>query len=238
MKRLTVLVALLLMASSYLGCEVINPMPSTQGTRMTASLRSMPRPALADRKKVTVYQFTMESSGRWGSGFTKTFTDQFIQALMDSGHFRVMERQNLNQIAAEKNLIRSGEAEGRAGADKIKGADYIFMGKITQLEQTSGSALSLSRSLGAIGGKQYSAKCALYIRIVDAGTSETLDAVRVSKSVRKLGMSGSARWGVSGSHEMSNALEEAMMESIEAGVLELVQRYGVQPQAAAPAPAP
>ncbi len=68
----------------------------------------------------------------WDVG--KGVSDLIINAIFETGKFRVVERQKLDAIIAEQNLGASGRVDQRSAAQigKLLGAKYFIMGKVTE----------------------------------------------------------------------------------------------------------
>lgn len=222
--------AAFLAAALWTGCSVVDPAPTTEGSMVSPKLASLPKPDPEHRKAVTVYEFRVNVPYHSSPLVGRGATDQFITALYKSGYFTVLERQNLRQLAAEKNLQRAGEATGSAGARKLVGADYIFEGAITELEETSEADAAASWYTFGLGAKQRTATVGMDIRIVDAGSGEVLDAIDVRKKVRAAGAFGAYQdaTGTSGraGARVSKALSLAIRECIEEAVYQIARNFG------------
>lgn len=216
----------------FVGCQAtrnaLDPMPTTKGSRIESKLRDIPKPDPAKVKTVTVYRFQNKTGFPHGLQLTNGMLDMLMTALVDTGHFRVVEREGLDEIMTEKDLQRAGEATGGAGSTKMHGADLIFKGAVTELDQTGGGDFRLHHGDVGVGLETWTANVGLDIRVIDAATSEVMGSVDVRKTTRRTGISGSHRWGVSGGVEISNALDLAIRETIDEAVYQLVTRYGAK----------
>jgi curli biogenesis system outer membrane secretion channel CsgG len=240
MTRPAALLMLVALAFAVSGCAVFDPAPTTEGSRVSKKLAALPKPPREDRKIVTVYDFRVNVPYASEGIVARGATDQFITALVKSGHFIVVERAHLQELAAEKNLQRSGVATGTAGRTKLTGAGYIFQGAVTELEETSAADARAAWWTLGLGAKQRTATVGIDVRIVDAGTGMVLDAIDVRKKVRAAGVVGSydeGRWvtkrGARGGAAMSKALSLAVRECIEEAVYQLAKNFGVPEEAAA-----
>jgi curli production assembly/transport component CsgG/holdfast attachment protein HfaB len=230
MRAILVMLATALCAAGT-GCaslnEFMNPSPTTRGSRVTETLRTIPAPDPAKVRTVTVYRFENKTGFPHGLAITNGMTDQLITALFKTGHFRVVERAVLRDLATEKKLQSSGAATGEAGATKLVGAQLIFAGAVTELDDVGGGGIGLDKWGVNVGAKVRTAQVGLDMRIVDAGTGEILGAIDVRRKVRKTGMRAGA-WGVSGNVTISNAMDLAIRETLEEAVYELVMNFGAQ----------
>jgi len=211
------------------GCEslneFINPTATTEGSRVSEKLRSIPAPDPAKVKTVTVYRFENKTGWPQGLSISNGMTDQLITALVKTGHFRVAERAELGDVMTERALQQSGQATGDVGETKLAGASLIFKGAVTELDESDSGGLSFGRHGAHIGGRMVSAQVGLDMRIVSAADGVILDSIDVRREVRKTGMRAGA-WGVHGDVQVSNAMDLAIRETIEEAVYQLVTKHG------------
>ena len=214
----------------WMGCQqiedVLNPRPTTSGSRVSEKLRELPRPDPANIKTVTVYRFQNKAGFPHGLAISNGMTDQLITALVKSGHFKVVERAELGDVMTEKRLQRSGEATGDAGKTKLVGAQLIFKGAITEMDQTGGGGIGVRHGGVGLGLQTWAAQVGLDMRIVNAGTGVVIDSIDVRRKVRKTGMRAAHKWGVAGNVKISNALDLAIRETLEEAVFQLVTKFG------------
>lgn len=206
--------------------NMINPMPTTKGSRVATKLREIPPPDPAKVKTITVYRFENKTAYPYGGVLSNGMTDQLITALVKTGHFQVVERATLDDLMTEKELQRSGEASGRAADTKLKGAQLIFAGAVTELDETGGGQLGIARWGTRLGVNTRTAQVGLDMRIIDAGTGAILDSLDVRRKVRKSGLSAGHRWGISGGVQISNAMDLAVRETLDEAVYLLVTKFG------------
>ena len=57
---------------------------------------------------------------------------------------------------------------------------------------------------------------------------EILDSIDVRREVKKSGVSGGHYWGIGGGVEISNALDLAVLETLDEAVYQLATRYGAR----------
>jgi curli biogenesis system outer membrane secretion channel CsgG len=158
--------------------------------------------AAAYKPRVTVYGFESKaSSGFWhdvkwdiGTGMGEMLVD----ALVNTNKFEVLERLNLKDITFEQDLVSAGRVAKKTGAKtgRIKGAEYIVRGTITEFDyRESGGDFSFNIKGFDLGAKTRSAHIGGTIRIYDATTGEIYDSKRFEKKVPSTGM----KFGYSGS---------------------------------------
>lgn len=132
-------------------------------------------------------------------GYMDGLRDMLSTALVQSGRYRVLERQELGAIKEEIGLGETSYAEKESAVKrgKIKGADLLVVAAITGWEPgTSGVRGGVGAgTLGVIGGVLGSLKkssMAMDIRIIDTATSEVLAATRIEGEARDIDLSALA----------------------------------------------
>jgi len=98
-----------------------------------------------------------------------------------------------SERAPEKQLNSQGLSSGQSGRKKLRGAQYIFEGAITEAnsgEKQNSSAVGIA-GMSVTGGSNADA-ISVDVRIVDAENGDVLDSVTVRKTIK------SASKGVSG----------------------------------------
>jgi len=152
--------------------------------------------ALAYKPSVTVYGFESKaSSGFWhdakwdiGTGMGEMLSD----VLVNTGKFEVVERMNLSDITTEQDLVTGGRVSKKTGAEtgKMKGAEYIIRGTITEFTYTeSGGDMGLNIHGFSLGANTSEAHIAGIIRIYDATTGEIYASQRFERKVPAGGLS-------------------------------------------------
>jgi curli biogenesis system outer membrane secretion channel CsgG len=147
-----------------------------------AALKQFTPKPLAKRVAVAIYAFRSEVPEVGVRGAT----DMFVTALTQSGQFRVVERSRLNDgVGKEKQLNAAGMTSGSTAQRKLRGAQYLFEGSITEAnagEKSRQSGLNIGGM--TIGGGSTSDSIAVDVRIIDADTSDVLDAVSVRRPIK------------------------------------------------------
>lgn len=171
-------------------------------------------PYSGPKARVAVADFEVKAAkATWeiGSGLR----EMLITALVNSGRFRVVERQALSAVMQEQELKVSGAAspDSQVKTGAIKTADLIISAAVTEFEpQTSGGGAGLGGG-GSIGkgilggllsGALNKAHMALDIRIIDSSTSEIIAATRVQGEASDI--SGAIMAGFLGSWGLGTGL--------------------------------
>src|SRR6185436_11393094 len=98
-------------------------------------------PSMAQGSKrvaVAVMDFDFGTIDNWWGQYDlgKGMADQVVDALVNDGSFRVIERKKLDTILAEQDFSRSDRADPSAGklskVGKVLGIRYIISGSITK----------------------------------------------------------------------------------------------------------
>jgi len=143
------------------------------------------------KARVAVSRFTNKSHGAnwYNSQLGDGMADQLTTALVNSGRFIVLERQQLSDVMTEQDLGASGRIRGDTAAPigQIEGAELLITGAVTEFEgnaegtSASGGGL-LGSVVGAVTGSVKKAHMAIDIRVIDTKTSRVLLATSVEGS--------------------------------------------------------
>jgi len=207
---------------------------------------SGPKASIAVAKFEWKAPITTTTRGAGGlGGFTVTQQQDYLGGLQDmlsttlvqSGRFKVLERQELAAVRAEQDLGRTGEAEQATAAKtgKIKGADLLVVAAITGFEPgTSGVGGGIggvgSRFGGALSVSTQKSSIAMDIRLVNSTTTEVVAATRVEGSARDtsigigaVGLAGNTPLGGGLSVFAKTPMEKAIRICINEAVKYIVQ---------------
>jgi curli biogenesis system outer membrane secretion channel CsgG len=110
-----------------------------------------------------------------------------VNALLEDGSFRVIERKKLDTVLAEQDFAQSDRADPSAAKlakmGKVLGVKYILAGSITKFSTEARGGGVRVKGIG-LGGKKTKSEVALTARVIDATTGEIL------VSAKGLGESG------------------------------------------------
>jgi len=158
--------------------------------------------------------------------------DMLSTVLVQSGRYRVLERQQLAAIQEEVALTEKGYTEKQSGIKRgqIKGADLLITGAVTGWDPgTSGIGGNVGMRLpfgrSNIGVSLRKSSLAMDIRILDTSTSEVLAATRVEGEAKDFGIStGGNTFPLSGGLGMyaKTPMEKAIRIAIEEAVKYIV----------------
>jgi curli biogenesis system outer membrane secretion channel CsgG len=196
-----------------------------------AAMAFMAVPAHAQEKSkrptVAIMDFDYGTVGYhwWGQyDIGKGMADQVVDALLEEGSFRVIERKKLDTVLAEQDFSNSDRADPSAGKlaklGKVLGVRYIIAGSITKFggeEKSYGGGGLVGGKLGGLGLKKAKTEVSLTARMIDATTGEILVSAKgegLSKKggglkVGGVGGGGGAGFSMSSSDYKASAIGEA-----------------------------
>ncbi len=201
------------------------------GAAGTASAQGAKRPSVA----VMDFDFGTVHDHWWGNyDIGKGMADQVVDALVNDGSFRVIERKKLDTVLAEQDFARSDRADPSAAklakVGKVLGVKYIIAGSITKFggeEKNYGGGMLGRGKLGGLGLKKAKTEVSITARMIDATTGEILMSTKgegVSKKGGGLKV-GAGSFGGAGGFSMSSSdyKSSAIGEAQEAATVALVQ---------------
>jgi len=196
-----------------------------------AAMAFMAVPAHAQDKSkrptVAIMDFDYGTVGYhwWGQyDIGKGMADQVVDALLEDGTFRVIERKKLDTVLAEQDFSNSDRADPSAGKlaklGKVLGVRYIIAGSITKFggeEKNYGGGGLIKGKLGGLGLKKAKTEVSLTARMIDATTGEILISAKGEGESKKggglkvgaLGGGGGAGFSMSSSDYKASAIGEA-----------------------------
>ncbi len=145
------------------------------------------------KKRVAVVDFEDKTGhGAWhiGSGMA----DMLTTALVKSGQFMVIERQQLEQVMKEQKLGLSGAVTPQSAAQvgKLLGVELIVLGSVNEFgEKESSVGGGLGGKLGGLnrlGVSNKTARVGLDVRLVNTTTGEIVAAEGFSEEESKKGV--------------------------------------------------
>jgi curli biogenesis system outer membrane secretion channel CsgG len=147
------------------------------GLAGTADAQGSSRPAVA------VMDFEYGSIDNWWGQYDigKGMADQVVDALVNDGTFRVIERKKLDTVLAEQDFAQSNRADPSAATlaklGKIKGVKYIISGSITKFATESRGGGVRIKGIG-LGGKKAKSEVNLTARVIDVTTGEIVASAK------------------------------------------------------------
>ncbi|MEQ8859721.1 MAG: CsgG/HfaB family protein [Pseudomonadales bacterium] len=171
-----------------------NPFGKKAGTEIESASGIGPIAACQGQRRASIAISRFDNSVRnadfYRAGVGDGMADQLTTALVSTGCFKVVDRQNLKGVMDELGLQNSGAVDSSTASrvGKLVGADIIVTAAITEFEDgTSGSSARggggafgrIGGIIGGIAGATKKAQMAVDLRITDVQTSEILGATAV-----------------------------------------------------------
>jgi curli biogenesis system outer membrane secretion channel CsgG len=173
----------------------------------------------------------------WGQyDIGKGMADQVVDALLEDGSFRVIERKKLDTVLAEQDFAQSDRADPSAAKlsklGKVLGVRYIIAGSITKFggeEKNYGGGGLIGGKLGGLGLKKAKTEVSLTARMIDTTTGEILLSAKgegISKKGGglKVGAGGLGFGGAGFSMSSSDYKASAIGEAQEAATVDLIAK--------------
>lgn len=227
------------------GCAGTNGASSQQAT-LTASDPAMGMPTTGlqgglppltgPKKRIAVAKFDAAGSfmahyGGWDIG--GGLAAQLTTALVNSGHFIVVERAELTPVLREQDMaiqkIVSKETAAQVG--RILGAQLLVAGSVTEFDQRAGGGrLRLGFATGLLGsalsGESVNGVVGIDVRVIDTTTGQVLQSHRVEATTSQRGVSADIivqQVTFGGDAFNKTVLGQATRQAIEQTVMFIVQ---------------
>lgn len=170
----------------------------------------------------------------WGEyDIGKGMSDQVVDALLEDGTFRVVERKKIDAVLAEQDFSRSDRADPKTALKigKALGVQYIIAGSITKFSTEKKSVGGRIKGIGLGVGKAKS-EVNLTARIIDTTTGEILASAEGHGESGKGGSIDFSKGGTSfdmGSSEFrKSALGDAQKLACQSLVAKLVAKIELE----------
>jgi curli biogenesis system outer membrane secretion channel CsgG len=175
------------------------------------------------KKRVAVFTFEDKTDHSWhwwdGRAPGDGMSDMLTTALVKSGKYSVIERQELSKVLSEQNLGQTGAVtpESAAQIGKLLGVELAIMGSITEFGYAK---KDVGGSFGgfSLGVKKQNATVAVDVRFVNTTTGEILTAESVRKEESASGLKvGTPDLSFGNESEFDNSIVgKATREAIDA----------------------
>ena len=147
------------------------------------------------KKRVAVLTFEDKTSQPFSYGFVgkdagDAFAEMLTTALVKSGEYIVIERNELNQLLQEQAIGAAGITTQQTAvqAGQVLGAELVVFGVVSEFGFSQQTTDVNTRKLG-VGLDNSKATVAVDVRIVDPATSEIIAAEDIRESKSKKGVS-------------------------------------------------
>ena len=157
--------------------------------------------AQSTRPTVAVLGFEFGSIQQWWSGNQDIGTgisDMLVDALLEDGSYRIIERKRIDAIMAEQNFAQTERADPSAKAlvqlGKMLGVKYLIVGSITKFgteqsnKNVSGGGFGSRYGLGSVGTSKGKANVAITARIIDTSTGEIMVSAKGEGTSKRSGL--------------------------------------------------
>jgi curli biogenesis system outer membrane secretion channel CsgG len=148
--------------------------------------------AQKNRPQIAVLDFEYGTIDNWWGQYDigKGIADQLVDALVNDGSFRVIERKKLATILGEQDFAASGRADPSAQTmakiGKVLGVKYILVGSITKFStEKRGGGLRV-KGIG-LGGSKAKSEVKITGRVIDVSTGEIMISAKGEGSSSKGG---------------------------------------------------
>lgn len=193
------------------------------------SVSAMAQGTKPKRQSVAVMDFDFGTVHEhwWGDyDIGKGMADQVMDALVNDGTWRVMERKKLDTVLAEQDFARSDRADPSAAklskVGKVLGVRYVITGSITKFGGEQKSQGASFKGIGVGLGKAKT-EVALTARMVDTTTGEVLISAKGLGVSKKGGGFAFSKGGTSVGQETTDFKNSAIGEAQEMACNELVK---------------
>ena len=157
--------------------------------------------AQSQRPTVAILDFEFGSIQHWWSGNQDIGTgisDMLVDALLEDGSYRIIERKRLDAVLAEQNLSQSDRADPSAKTlaqlGKLLGVKYLIVGSITKFgtEQSNksvgGGGFAGKFGMGNVGTSKGKANVAITARMIDTATGEIMASAKGEGTSKRSGL--------------------------------------------------
>lgn len=190
------------------------------------------------QKSIAVMKFTVTAgsgssywhSASWDVG--EGMAEMTTTALVESGKFRVLERQQINDVLGEQDFGDTGRVDPSTAAKigKIVGAQYLLYGTVNEFEYSKSGEGGGVRVAGLrVGAGQAKAHIGMDVRVVDAVTGEILFSTRSTANASRTGFKvgySSSDFGANVGAFRKTPMGEATRKAIEDAIGKLSGQFG------------
>ncbi len=179
--------------------------------------------AFAGKPRVAVVDFSVKVP-RAHAQLGTAMADVLIDALVETGRYRMLERSVLDKVFQEQNLALNGDVDAATSAQigKLIGAQFLVVGVVSKFQENTGGfgigGLFKKKIPGGLG--MTTAELGITIRIIESTTAEIIASEKVSQKERAVGLGAiipglSAGIGIYKSKSMQKAMEKAIEKAVK-----------------------
>jgi curli biogenesis system outer membrane secretion channel CsgG len=153
------------------------------------------------KARVAVARFTDKSQDSywWRKEIGEGMADQLTTELVKTNRFIVLERQALDAVLSEQDLVLSGRVNSRTGAGfgNIAGAELVIVAAVTEFDDASkgmkmGGSSFMSDMVNSVSAGFQSAHMAIDLRLVDTTTSQIIAATSIEGGTKDFSIGAAA----------------------------------------------
>jgi len=183
-------------------------------------------------EKPTVAVVAFENRARPPHGWTlgEGVADLLAHALFETGRFRVLERENVDDVLIEQEFQAQGRTrrEGRIPPNRLKNARYLVRGTITEFAHISQEGFDVGVGSFRFGSGGEHAVVSVILKLVDVESAEILFSKTVNGNiyagVMDAGIYDNMSFG--GQHFFQTPLGEALSAALEEAVSTIDETIG------------
>ncbi len=186
------------------------------------------------KKRVAVFTFQDKTDHRWhwwnGISPGEGMADMLTTALVKSGKYVVIERQEINKVLEEQKMGQAGlvTPESAAKIGKLLGVELAVMGAVTEFGYSKGGTGGRIKGIG-IGVKKQKATVAVDVRFVNTTTGEIIAAENVRKEKSKSGLQiNSSKFAFRDKNDFDNSLVGKTTREAIDSIVELIDKQMTQ----------
>jgi curli biogenesis system outer membrane secretion channel CsgG len=177
-------------AAALTGCQT----PVPEGAE--ASVVPLPPPVSLPRKRVAVLKFDAGGIANVaGADAGSALAAQLTTALIGSGHFTVVEREELSSVLREQEMGAYGLTTGGSSTQvgRLLGAQLLVRAAVTEFEQRAGGGgfrIGVGgMAPGGLGVARDTTVIGVDVRLIDATTGQVVQSHHVETKFKDTGLS-------------------------------------------------
>lgn len=199
------------------------------GLVSSAAAQTKPKRVLV---AVTDFDFGTVTDHWWGDyDIGKGMADQVMNALVEDGTLRVVERKKLDTVLAEQDFAHSNRADPSAAKmskiGKVLGVRYIITGSITKFGGEQKDQGARIKGIG-IGLGKHKTEVEVSARMVDTSTGELIVVAKGHGESKKGGGFSFSKGGTAVGQQTSDFKASAIGEAQEAAANDLVKKIAAK----------
>jgi curli biogenesis system outer membrane secretion channel CsgG len=174
---------------------------------------------------VTSFDNRSSFAGKWKLG--DGMSDLLVSELVESDHFTVVERRELNRVIGELKLQNNEmfRPEGRVKQGNLLNSRYLIRGVINDFSQVAGNSFFVGTRDALFGSSSSRARVAMTLTLIDVESGRIVDSVSVSGEAKAREAFGEGRYknvAFGGDAYFRTPLGKATRQAIRDGVVGII----------------